>query len=127
MSLAELREDGHSGSSPPTKKRKVVGLECGLDNAQQQASIVSQSNERNGNGTTMAHNGNGVTSNGTENGSQKPIDEGLYSRQLFVLGKSVFQVFFFFSYHFHNAINQFQPGKLFYIASIFLYCFGLAN
>ena len=87
MSLAELREDGHSGSSPPTKKRKVVGLECGLDNAQQQASIVSQSNERNGNGTTMAHNGNGVTSNGTENGSQKPIDEGLYSRQLFVLGK----------------------------------------
>ena len=89
MSLAELREDGHSGSSsPPTKKRKVVGLECGLDNAQQQTSIVSQSSERNGNGTTMAHNGNGVTSNGTENGSQKPIDEGLYSRQLFVLGKS---------------------------------------
>ena len=89
MSLAELREDGHSGSSsPPTKKRKVVGLECGLDNAQQQASIVSQASERNGNGTTMAHNGNGVTSNGTENGSQKPIDEGLYSRQLFVLGKS---------------------------------------
>ena len=86
MSLAELREDGHSGSSsPPTKKRKVVGLECGLDSAQQQASIVSQSNESNGNGT-MAHNGNGVTSNGTENGSQKPIDEGLYSRQLFVLG-----------------------------------------
>ena len=87
MSLAELREDGHIGSSsPPTKKRKVVGLECGLDSAQQQASIVSQSNESNGNGT-MAHNGNGVTSNGTENGSQKPIDEGLYSRQLFVLGK----------------------------------------
>ena len=97
MSLAELREDGHSGSSPPTKKRKVVGLECGLDNAQQQASIVSQSNERNGNGTTMAHNGNGVTSNGTENGSQKPIDEGLYSRQLFVLGKSDYKFSFLVS------------------------------
>jgi len=91
MSLAELREDGHIGSSsPPTKKRKVVGLECGLDSAQQQASIVSQSNESNGNGT-MAHNGNGVTSNGTENGSQKPIDEGLYSRQLFVLGKEAME------------------------------------
>ena len=37
----------------------------------------------------MAHNGNGVTSNGTENGSNKQIDEGLYSRQLFVLGKSI--------------------------------------
>ena len=103
MSLAELREDGHSGSSsPPTKKRKVVGLECGLDNAQQQASIVSQSNERNGNGTTMAHNGNGVTSNGTENGSQKPIDEGLYSRQLFVLGKSDHN-FSCLSFNFHIA------------------------
>ena len=89
MSLAESIEDGHcsSNSSPPTKKRKLVGLECGLDSpAQQQPSIVSHSNERNGNGT-MAHNGNGVTSNGTENGADKQIDEGLYSRQLFVLGK----------------------------------------
>ena len=88
MSLAESIEDGHrSSTSPPTKKRKVVGIECGLDNAQQQQSIVSsQSNQRNGNGT-MAHNGNGVNTNGVENGSGKPIDEGLYSRQLFVLGK----------------------------------------
>ena len=105
MSLAELREDGHIGSSsPPTKKRKVVGLECGLDSAQQQASIVSQSNESNGNGT-MAHNGNGVTSNGTENGSQKPIDEGLYSRQLFVLGKSDHN-FSCLSFNFHIALKR---------------------
>ena len=90
MSLAESVEDGHcSSSSPPTKKRKLVGLECGLDGAQQQQAAVSQSGERNGNGT-MAHNGNGVTFNGTENGSEKQIDEGLYSRQLFVLGKCPF-------------------------------------
>ena len=110
MSLAELREDGHSGSSPPTKKRKVVGLECGLDNAQHQASIVSQSNERNGNGTTMAHNGNGVTSNGTENGSQKPIDEGLYSRQLFVLGKSFPSSLVFLSFFTMQSINTNQEN-----------------
>ena len=85
MSLAESIEDGHcSSSSPPTKKRKLVGLECGLDNAQQQVE-VSHSNGRNGNGK-MTSNGNGVASNGTENGSEKQIDEGLYSRQLFVLG-----------------------------------------
>ena len=35
----------------------------------------------------MASNGNGVASNGAENGAPKQIDEGLYSRQLFVLGK----------------------------------------
>ena len=86
MSLAESIEDGHcSTTSPPTKKRKLVGLECGLENTQQQVE-VSHSNGRNGNGT-MASNGNGVASNGAENGAPKQIDEGLYSRQLFVLGK----------------------------------------
>ena len=50
--------------------------------------MSSNLTEKNGNGT-MAHNGNGVTSNGTENGSNKQIDEGLYSRQLFVLGESI--------------------------------------
>ena len=84
MSLAESIEDGHcSSTSPPTKKRKLVGL--GLENTQQQVG-VSHSNGRNGNGT-MASNGNGVASNGTENGAPKQIDEGLYSRQLFVLGE----------------------------------------
>ena len=87
MSLAESIEDGHcSSTSPPTKKRKLVGL--GVENTQQQVE-VSHSNGRNGNGTTMASNGNGVASNGTENGASKQIDEGLYSRQLFVLGKLI--------------------------------------
>ena len=88
MSLAESREDGHcSGStSPPTKKRKLVATELGLDNSHQQAAVGGQGGERNGNGT-MTHNGNGVTTNGNENGAEKQIDEGLYSRQLFVLGK----------------------------------------
>lgn len=93
MSLAESIEDGHhSSTSPPTKKRKVGSTECGLDNAQQQQqSIVSsQSNQRNGNGA-MAHNGNGVNTNGVENGGEKQIDEGLYSRQLFVLGKEAME------------------------------------
>ena len=90
MSLAESIEDGHhSSTSPPTKKRKVGSTECGLDNAQQQQqSIVSsQSNQRNGNGAMAHNNGNGVNTNGVENGGEKQIDEGLYSRQLFVLGK----------------------------------------
>merc|ERR1719471_2588403 len=40
----------------------------------------------------MSQNGNGVTTNGTENGSgPKDIDEGLYSRQLFVLGKEAME------------------------------------
>jgi len=91
MSLAELREDGHkSSTSPPTKKRKLGGLECGLENSTQPTSVTHQGNEKNGNGT-MAQNGNGVTSNGTENGAAKGIDEGLYSRQLFVLGKEAME------------------------------------
>jgi len=39
----------------------------------------------------MASNGNGVASNGAENGAPKQIDEGLYSRQLFVLGKEAME------------------------------------
>jgi len=91
MSLAELREDGHkSSTSPPTKKRKLGGLECGLESLSQPTSLPNHGNEKNGNGK-MAQNGNGVTSNGTENGSSKGIDEGLYSRQLFVLGKEAME------------------------------------
>merc|ERR1711936_487212 len=86
-----LREDGHSSStSPPTKKRKLGGLECGLENSPEPTSVAHHGNEKNGNGT-MAQNGNGVTSNGTENGAEKGIDEGLYSRQLFVLGKEAME------------------------------------
>ena len=88
MSVVELNKDSQSSSTPPpTKKRKLGGLECGLENSQQSATVTCNGNERNGNGT-MSQNGNGVTTNGTENGSgPKDIDEGLYSRQLFVLGK----------------------------------------
>merc|ERR1711892_512379 len=77
MSVVELTQDGHSSStSPPTKKRKLGGLECGLENSQTHTSVAQNGSEK------MAQNGNGVTSNGTENGSGgKGIDEGLYSRQ----------------------------------------------
>merc|ERR1711892_1275999 len=70
--------------------------ECGLENSQTHTSVAQNGsekngNEKNGNGK-MAQNGNGVTSNGTENGSGgKGIDEGLYSRQLFVLGKEAME------------------------------------
>jgi len=92
MSVVESTQDGHNSStSPPTKKRKL-GSECGLENSQAPASVTQNGSEKNGNGT-MAQNGNGVTSNGTENGSggAKGIDEGLYSRQLFVLGKEAME------------------------------------
>jgi len=92
MSVVELNKDSQSSSTPPpTKKRKLGGLECGLENSQQSATVTCNGNERNGNGT-MSQNGNGVTTNGTENGSgPKDIDEGLYSRQLFVLGKEAME------------------------------------
>ena len=96
MSVVETTQDGHIRStSPPTKKRKIGGSECGLENSQTPATVSQNGSEKNGNGT-MAQNGNGVTSNGTENGSggAKGIDEGLYSRQLFVLGE--FYLFIFF-------------------------------
>eukprot|EP00092_Neocalanus_flemingeri_P032732 GFUD01035603.1.p1 GENE.GFUD01035603.1~~GFUD01035603.1.p1 ORF type:complete len:1086 (+),score=321.65 GFUD01035603.1:80-3337(+) len=91
MSLVDLQEDGQiSSTSPPTKKRKLGGLECGLENSPTPTSLAYHGSEKNGNGT-MAQNGNGVTSNGTENGADKGIDEGLYSRQLFVLGKEAME------------------------------------
>ena len=79
--------------TPPTKKRKIendivaapgdsFGVEKGAN-----GNGVSLSGAKNG-GRNMAENGNGV--NGAENnGAAAPaeIDEGLYSRQLFVLGE----------------------------------------
>jgi hypothetical protein len=75
-------------SPPPTKKRKVGGDSCGLEKGTEGNGIsVKASETSNGNGAAMAQNGNGV--NGTEangGGAKGGIDEGLYSRQLFVLG-----------------------------------------
>lgn len=70
-------------SSPPSKRRKVEQETCGLE--KQEGNGIHLKQESNGNG--MAHAGNGV--NGTQNGggAEGGIDEGLYSRQLFVLGK----------------------------------------
>jgi len=93
MSTAEIQLASEDLSScPPTKKRKVAEevSATGSENNSQQPLAPSNLTEKNGNGT-MAHNGNGVTSNGTENGSNKQIDEGLYSRQLFVLGKEAME------------------------------------
>ena len=72
---------------PPAKKLKLASSECSLDSP-----VDGPKLHKNGNGTTaMATNGasNGA-SNGTENGeAPAEIDESLYSRQLFVLGKSL--------------------------------------
>ena len=84
-----------TSSPPPSKKRKVendtvtitgdsFGIEKGAN-----GNGVSLSGGEHGNGVNMAQNGNGV--NGAENngaGAPGEIDEGLYSRQLFVLGES---------------------------------------
>jgi len=74
-------------SSPPSKRRKVEQETCGLE--KQEGNGIHLKQESNGNG--MAHAGNGV--NGTQNGggAEGGIDEGLYSRQLFVLGKEAME------------------------------------
>ena len=83
--------------SPPSKKRKISLEEsrCGLE------TIPTKVNTANGSGNGSANmdqkNGasNGAT-NGTDNGAGKTpadIDEGLYSRQLFVLGKFIEAIF----------------------------------
>jgi len=73
-------------NSPPSKKRKV--------NSSDSIGIESESSATKSfqaNGGTMATNGsNGSAVNGTANGSGG-IDEGLYSRQLFVLGKEAME------------------------------------
>merc|ERR1711936_1217770 len=87
-----------TSSPPPSKKRKVendtvtitgdsFGIEKGAN-----GNGVSLSGGEHGNGVNMAQNGNGV--NGAENngaGAPGEIDEGLYSRQLFVLGKEAME------------------------------------
>ena len=74
-------------SLPPAKKLKLATSECTLDSP-----VDGPKLRKNGKGTTaMATNG---ASNGASNGTGKgedpaQIDESLYSRQLFVLGKSL--------------------------------------
>jgi len=88
---ADLEENRASNSTPPAKKRKVEGpvlAECGLEKGSE---VSSGNGSAEANGKTMAVNGNGVTANGAENGAPKEIDEGLYSRQLFVLGKEAME------------------------------------
>jgi len=74
--------------SPPNKKRKVtpadsVGIESDTTKANSIHSNV-------GNGKMATNGSNGSAVNGSENGSGG-IDEGLYSRQLFVLGKEAME------------------------------------
>ena len=94
MSADLLAAASPDTETPPTKKRKIendkvatagdsFGVEKGAN-----GNGVSLSGAEHGNGGSMAQNGNGV--NGAENnGTAAPgeIDEGLYSRQLFVLGE----------------------------------------
>jgi len=98
MSADLLAAASPDTDTPPTKKRKIendivaapgdsFGVEKGAN-----GNGVSLSGAKNGNGGNMAENGNGV--NGAENnGASAPgeIDEGLYSRQLFVLGKEAME------------------------------------
>eukprot|EP00088_Acartia_fossae_P034488 TRINITY_DN353_c0_g1_i1.p1 TRINITY_DN353_c0_g1~~TRINITY_DN353_c0_g1_i1.p1 ORF type:complete len:1113 (+),score=407.62 TRINITY_DN353_c0_g1_i1:244-3582(+) len=89
---AAAAAESSANNSPPTKKRKVtnstttdsVGIE----------SNTTGSNNYQPNGTSMASNGgsNGSAVNGSAaaNGSGG-IDESLYSRQLFVLGKEAME------------------------------------
>jgi len=76
-------------SPPPSKKRKLEEV-CALEKTEGNG-ISLNTAESNGNGASaMAQNGNGV--NGTdENGGAQGIDESLYSRQLFVLGKEAME------------------------------------
>ena len=98
MSADLLTAASPDTDTPPTKKRKIendivatagdsFGVEKGAN-----GNGVSLSGAEHGNGANMAQNGNGV--NGAENnGTAAPgeIDEGLYSRQLFVLGELKFE------------------------------------
>jgi len=99
MSADLLAAASPDTDTPPTKKRKIendtvatpgadsFGVEKGAN-----GNGVSLSGAEHGNGGNMAQNGNGV--NGSENnGAAAPgeIDEGLYSRQLFVLGKEAME------------------------------------
>jgi ubiquitin-activating enzyme E1 len=98
MSADLLTAASPDTDTPPTKKRKIendivatagdsFGVEKGAN-----GNGVSLSGAEHGNGANMAQNGNGV--NGAENnGTAAPgeIDEGLYSRQLFVLGKEAME------------------------------------
>ena len=88
MSADLLSATATAAHSPPASKKRRIGAEtCGLvEKSEANGISLSSANGKNGNGA-MALNGNGV--NGAENGSRKTsgIDEGLYSRQLFVLGR----------------------------------------
>jgi len=94
---ADLLEktESFSETSPPAKKRK-------LEEAKPTGAALEKGSALTcGNGTSageangsekMEVNGNGVTTNGTSGaGDPKAIDEGLYSRQLFVLGKEAME------------------------------------
>ena len=89
--MGEKREDAATAtaaySPPASKKRRISAETCGLvEKSEANGISLASANGKNGNGA-VALNGNGV--NGFENRSEKTsgIDEGLYSRQLFVLGR----------------------------------------
>lgn len=79
-----------SAAQPPSKKRKTVET-FGVEKAEGNGVTVKATNGSSANGNSkaaaMAQNGNGV--NGA--GGPKEIDESLYSRQLFVLGKEAME------------------------------------
>ena len=94
MSADLLAAASPDTDTPPTKKRKIendivatAGDSFGVEKGANGNGVSLSGKQEHGNGN-MAQNGNGV--NGAENnGASAPgeIDEGLYSRQLFVLGE----------------------------------------
>jgi len=98
MSADLLTAASPDTDTPPTKKRKIendivatAGDSFGVEKGANGNGVSLSGKQEHGNGN-MAQNGNGV--NGAENnGASAPgeIDEGLYSRQLFVLGKEAME------------------------------------
>lgn len=78
----------NQSSPPPPKKRKTNSETLGIDQTDSAPAIKPA------NGANGAGNMENGSSNGAANGHGKPqegIDEGLYSRQLFVLGKEAME------------------------------------
>jgi len=80
-------------SAPPNKKRKTNSDTLGLDQPESNnPSPLKPANGANGAGNMANGSSNGAATNGAGNGKhQEGIDEGLYSRQLFVLGKEAME------------------------------------
>jgi len=86
--LPQTKVSASAEKSPPNKKRKVDSDSIGIESEAKESKPLQANG--NGNGTMATNGSNGNAMNGDANGSGG-IDEGLYSRQLFVLGKEAME------------------------------------